>query len=125
MRLHRIDVVRYIAHRRPRAKSNGRVMLQIATRVPDSVARALDEAASQQGLSRADLVRQIIEQYVEDFDDLSVAVSRLRDPWRTGIRSGAPFSIRTRRGAIRALESAPKGTRRHLVHAVGARALVP
>ena len=55
-------------------------MVQVTTRVPESVAKALDEAASQQRRSRADLVRQMIEQYVEDFDDLSAAVSRLRNP---------------------------------------------
>ena len=30
--------------------------------------------------SRADLIRQAIERYLEDFDDLSVAVERMRDP---------------------------------------------
>ena len=30
--------------------------------------------------SRAEVVRQAVEHYLEDFDDLSVAVERLRDP---------------------------------------------
>ena len=30
--------------------------------------------------SRADVVRQALERYLEDFDDLSVALERMRDP---------------------------------------------
>ena len=30
--------------------------------------------------SRAEVVRQAIERYLEDFDDLAFAVERLRDP---------------------------------------------
>ena len=30
--------------------------------------------------SRADVVRQALERYLEDFDDLSVAVERMRNP---------------------------------------------
>lgn len=55
-------------------------MVQITTRVSDSVAKALGEAASRQGRSRADLVRRIIGQYLEDFDDLSTALQRLQGP---------------------------------------------
>ncbi len=54
-------------------------MVRITTRVSDSVAKALDEAASRQGTSRADLVRRIIRQYLEDFDDLSMALQRFQD----------------------------------------------
>ncbi len=55
-------------------------MTQITARVPDDLARALDEAAAQLKRSRADVIRQALERYLEDFDDLSVAVERLRDP---------------------------------------------
>lgn len=55
-------------------------MNQITARLPDSVFSALDEAASQLRRSRADVVRQAIERYLEDFDDLTSAVERLRDP---------------------------------------------
>ena len=41
---------------------------------------ALDAAASTLGRSRADVVREALERYLEDFDDLAVAVERLRDP---------------------------------------------
>ena len=55
-------------------------MVQITARVPDELGAALDTAAAQLKRSRADIVRQAIERYLEDFDDLSIAVERLRDP---------------------------------------------
>ena len=53
---------------------------QITVRLPDEQTAALDAAAAALKRSRAEVVRQAIEQYLEDFDDLSVAVERLRDP---------------------------------------------
>ncbi len=53
---------------------------QITARLPDAVVKALDAAASALHRSRADIVRQAVERYLEDFDDLSVALERLRDP---------------------------------------------
>ena len=53
---------------------------QITARVPDALAVSLDAAAAQLNRSRAEVIRQALEKYVEDFDDLSVAVERLRDP---------------------------------------------
>ena len=55
-------------------------MTQITARVPDELAEALDAAAAALKRSRADVVRQALERYLEDFDDLSVAVERLQDP---------------------------------------------
>jgi predicted DNA-binding protein len=55
-------------------------MTQITARVPDELAEALDAAAAVLKRSRADVVRQALERYLEDFDDLSVAVERLQDP---------------------------------------------
>lgn len=55
-------------------------MTQITARLPDSVVEALDAAATQLRRSRAEIVRQAIERYLEDFDDLSVAIERLQDP---------------------------------------------
>ena len=55
-------------------------MTQITARLPDSVVDELDQAASQLRRSRADIVRQAVECYLEDFDDLSVAIGRLCDP---------------------------------------------
>ena len=55
-------------------------MTQITARVPDELALSLDAAAAQLKRSRADVVRLALERYLEDFDDLSVALDRLRDP---------------------------------------------
>ena len=55
-------------------------MTQITARVPDGLVEALDAAATQLKRSRAAVVRQALERYLEDFDDLAIAVERLRDP---------------------------------------------
>ena len=55
-------------------------MYQITARVPDDLAKALDEAAAELKRSRADIIRQALERYLEDLDDLSVALERLHDP---------------------------------------------
>lgn len=55
-------------------------MSQVTARLPDEIVHALDAAASQLGRSRAEIIRQAVERYLEDFDDLSVAIERLRNP---------------------------------------------
>ena len=55
-------------------------MSQITVRVPDILVDALDAAAAELKRSRAEIVRQALERYLEDFDDLIVALKRLRDP---------------------------------------------
>ena len=55
-------------------------MVQITTRVSESVAKALDDVASRQGISRSDLVRQTIEQSAEDLDDILTVLQRLQNP---------------------------------------------
>ena len=55
-------------------------MHQITARVPDGLAKSLDEAAAEFKRSRADIIRQALERYLEDLDDLSVSLERLRDP---------------------------------------------
>ena len=54
--------------------------LQVTARLPDPVVEALDKAATQLRRSRADVIRLAVEHYLEDFDDLSTAIDRLRDP---------------------------------------------
>ena len=53
---------------------------QVTARLPDPVVDALDSAARQLRRSRADIIRQAVERYLQDFDDLSIAIQRLRDP---------------------------------------------
>ena len=55
-------------------------MTQITARVSDDLVRSLDAAASQIRRSRAEVIRQALERYLEDFDDLSAALDRMRDP---------------------------------------------
>ena len=55
-------------------------MSQVTARLPDEVVHALDMAASRLKRSRAEIIRQAVERYLEDFDDLSMAVERLCDP---------------------------------------------
>ena len=55
-------------------------MSQITARVPDELVEALDAAAKNLKRSRADIIRHALERYLEDYDDLDVALERLRDP---------------------------------------------
>ena len=55
-------------------------MSQITARVPDELVEALDTAAEELKRSRADIIRHALERYLEDYDDLEVALERLRDP---------------------------------------------
>ena len=53
---------------------------QVTARLPDPMVHALDTAARELRRSRADVIRLAVENYLKDFDDLSVAIERLRDP---------------------------------------------
>ena len=55
-------------------------MNQVTARLPDELAKALDAAAERLQRSRAYLIRQALQRYLEDLDDLNVALERLRDP---------------------------------------------
>ena len=55
-------------------------MTQITARLPDSIVESLDEAAKELRKSRAEVVRAAVELYLAEFEDLAVAVARLRDP---------------------------------------------
>lgn len=55
-------------------------MSQITARVPDALVEALDAAATELKQSRADIIRHALERYLEDFEDHTVAMERLRDP---------------------------------------------
>ena len=55
-------------------------MSQITVQVPDKLLQALDTAAAELELSRAEIVRHALERYLEDFEDINVTQERLRDP---------------------------------------------
>lgn len=55
-------------------------MSQITARLPDELLNSLDEAAARLRRTRAEVVRQAVEYYLDDFDDISRAIEVLRDP---------------------------------------------
>lgn len=55
-------------------------MTQITARLPDELVARMDEAAARLRRSRAQLVRQAIEYYMEDLEDLRIGLERLQDP---------------------------------------------
>ena len=55
-------------------------MSQITARLPDELVASLDIAATELRRTRAEVVRQAIEYYLEDFEDLNLALHALRDP---------------------------------------------
>jgi transposase len=55
-------------------------MTQITARIPDQLAREIDAAAAQLKRSRAQVVRQALEYYLEDLEDLRLGLERLQDP---------------------------------------------
>ena len=56
------------------------VMPQISARLPEELIREIDEAAARLKRSRAQLVRQAIEYYLDDLEDLKLGLERLQDP---------------------------------------------
>lgn len=55
-------------------------MSQITARLPDELLAKLDQAAKVLRRTRAELVRQAVEYYLDDFEDISRAIEVLRDP---------------------------------------------
>ncbi|MBU3724851.1 MAG: ribbon-helix-helix protein, CopG family [Burkholderiaceae bacterium] len=55
-------------------------MSQITARLPDELVASLDQVASKLRRTRADVVRQAVEYYLDDYEDLSRAIEALRDP---------------------------------------------
>ena len=55
-------------------------MSQITVQIPDSMVNALDAAAAQLELTRAEIIRDAMERYLADREDFAVALERLRDP---------------------------------------------
>ena len=55
-------------------------MVQVTARLPDEIVARPDGAASRLNRSRAQLLRQALEYYLDDFEDLRLALERLGDP---------------------------------------------
>ena len=55
-------------------------MVEISVWVPDSLLEALDSAAAELDTTRADLIHQALQRYVEDVEEFNLAVKRLHDP---------------------------------------------
>ena len=55
-------------------------MTQITARLPDELVESIDATARELGKSRADIVRAAVEMYLAEYEDLAIAVARLRDP---------------------------------------------
>ena len=55
-------------------------MSQITARLPDELVSSLDAAASRLRRTRAEVVRQAVEYYLDDFEDLACALETLQDP---------------------------------------------
>jgi len=55
-------------------------MGQVSARLPDELIETIDDAARRMSRSRAEVIRQAIEYYLDDVEDLRIAVERLQDP---------------------------------------------
>jgi len=55
-------------------------MAQVSARIPDELVSDIDEAARRLNRSRAEVIRQAIEYYLDDVEDLRLALERLKDP---------------------------------------------
>ena len=49
-------------------------------RLPDDLVKSIDDAARSLNRSRAEIIRQALEYYLADVDDLRLALERLKDP---------------------------------------------
>ncbi|MGA9111227.1 MAG: ribbon-helix-helix protein, CopG family [Smithella sp.] len=52
----------------------------VSIRLPDMLAKNLDEIAKETERSRSFHIQKAIEIYIEDFADLRIAIDRLRNP---------------------------------------------
>lgn len=54
--------------------------IDVSVRLSAQTIDVLDRAAAQLQRSLADLIRFAVETFLEDFDDVDIALNRLRDP---------------------------------------------
>lgn len=55
-------------------------MTQVSARLPDELVKHVDRAAHRLKRSRAEVIRQALEYYLEDQEDLTLGLERLQDP---------------------------------------------
>jgi transposase len=55
-------------------------MPQISARVPQDLVKQIDRAARRLSRTRAQVVRQALEYYLDDLEDLKLGLERLQDP---------------------------------------------
>ena len=55
-------------------------MTQVTVRLPGDLVKSIDDAARSLNRSRAEIIRQALEYYLADVDDLRLALERLKDP---------------------------------------------
>ena len=55
-------------------------MTQVSARLPDELVQSIDSAAQRMNRSRAEVIRQAIEYYLDDVEDLQLGLERLQDP---------------------------------------------
>ena len=55
-------------------------MVQVTARLPEELGAELDPAAQRLNSCRADVIRQAIEYYLDDIEDLRAGVAALKDP---------------------------------------------
>ena len=55
-------------------------MVQVTARLPDALGAELDAAAPQLSRCRADIIRQAIEYYLDDIEDLRCVAAALKVP---------------------------------------------
>ncbi len=55
-------------------------MIQVSARLPDELAHRIDQAAERLKRTRAEVVRQALEYYLADLEDLRLGLEALQDP---------------------------------------------
>ena len=55
-------------------------MTQVSARLPDDLVAVLDDAAHRLNRTRAEVIRQALEYYLDDVEDLRLAKESLQDP---------------------------------------------
>jgi RHH-type rel operon transcriptional repressor/antitoxin RelB len=56
------------------------LMTQVTARLSEELVRQIDETACRLKRSRAELIRQAVEYYLDDVEDLRLGLERLNDP---------------------------------------------